>query len=265
MVAAQKLDLLKAVIARKGPMIISYSGGVDSSLLAAVAKEVLGDQTACVLLDSPVVPRTAIEQADRIARDLGLRLEIVQVPVMEDREFRKNPPDRCYFCKKISAQLLREKANEFRITCIADGTNISDLGENRPGLTAGSEEGIVHPFIEAGITKEDIRYIAHEYGYDFWNKPSAACLSSRVPYGEEITPEKLRMIEEAENFLSEKGFTQFRVRMSGRMARIEVLPDEFPGLIGIRKEVTKRLKEIGFSYVALDLEGYRSGSMDEVL
>jgi len=246
-------------------MLVAFSGGVDSTLLAVLAKEVLGNSTACVLLDSPVVPRAAVEQARQIAYEQGLNLNIIQVPVMEHEEFRKNPANRCYYCKKISAAYLKQQAEELGLACIADGINVSDMAEHRPGLIASTEEGIIHPFIESGITKRDIREIARESGLSVWQKPSAACLSSRIPYGEEITREKLLMIEEAEAFLADQGFGQLRVRLHGSIAQVELLKEEMGKILGMQPAVVKKLKSIGFSYVTLDLEGYRSGSMDEVL
>jgi uncharacterized protein len=261
----EKTQALKETIASRGSMLVSFSGGVDSTLLAVLAKEVLGKNAACVLLDSQVVPRTAVEQARRIARELGLDLDIISVPLMEHKEFRKNPADRCYYCKKISVPYLRQRAEERGFACIADGINVSDTGEHRPGLSASTEEGIIHPFIESGITKQDIREIAREYGLSIWQKPSAACLSSRISYGEEITHEKLRRVEEAEAFLAGQGFRQLRVRLHGTSARIEVHKEEMEKIMNMRPAVVKKLKSIGFTYVTLDLEGYRSGSMDEVL
>lgn len=204
-------------------------------------------------------------QAQKIAGDYGLLLDIIHVLHMDHDEFRKNSPDRCYYCKKISAHYLKQWAGELGFACIADGINVSDTYEHRPGLAASSEEGIVHPFIEAGITKQDIRDIARECGLPIWQKPSAACLSSRIPYGEKITFDKLRMIEKAEAFLSAQGFSQLRVRVHGRVARIEVLREDLQKILSIQEEIVKTLKAIGFSYITLDLEGYRSGSMDEVL
>jgi uncharacterized protein len=262
---AGKKQILELKICERGSMLVAFSGGVDSTLLAVLAKEILGDKSRCVLLDSPVVPRKAVEQAQKIATDYGLLLDIIHVSLMDHEEFRKNSPHRCYYCKKISAQYLKERAGDLVFACIADGINVSDTHEHRPGLTASDEEGIVHPFIEAGITKQDIRDIARECGLPVWQKPSAACLSSRIPYGEEITLEKLKMIEKAEAFLSARGFSQLRVRLHGPVARIEVLQEDFPKIPAIQKDIVKTLRSIGFLYITLDLEGYRSGSMDEVL
>lgn len=261
----EKTQTLKEIIASKGSMLVSYSGGVDSALLAVLATEVLGSNARCILLDSQVVPRAAIEEAQQIAQDYHLSLEIIPVPVMDDERFKKNPAERCYWCKKNSAEVLKWQKEILHFACIADGINVSDKGEHRPGLVASTEEGIIHPFLEASITKADIREIAQSFGLQFWNKPSAACLSSRIPYGDEITPHKLSMIEEAEAFLHLNGFSQCRVRMHGSIARLEITNDDLPELLSIRDCLVKTFKSIGFTYVTLDLEGYRSGSTDEVL
>lgn len=262
---SSKYEHLKQNLAKKGSMVIAFSGGVDSSLLAVLATEILGDRCRCILLDSQVVPRTAIHEAECIAETYGLVLEILPVPVMDDIRFIKNPDNRCYFCKKNSSKVLKRRAEELGFACIADGINVTDTGEHRPGLIAGNEEGIVHPFIETGITKAEIRAIALHRSFSFWDKPSAACLSSRIPYGDEITRKKLIMIEAAEDFLHISGFRQVRVRTYGTIARIEIMKEDMQVLLSLQEEVIKSLKAIGFSYITVDLEGYRSGSMDEIL
>ena len=262
---AEKIQALKRVIASKGSMLVSFSGGVDSALLAVLAKEVLGNNTRCVLLDSPIVPRAAIDEAQQIAKESSLNIEIIPFHIMDDERFSKNPADRCYWCRKKSAQVLKWRKEGLHFACIADGVNVSDTEEHRPGVAASSEEGIVHPFLEAGITKSDIRAIAQNMGLKFWNKPQDACLSSRIPYGDGITIAKLAMIEKGEEFLHASGFTPCRVRMHKNIARIEVVPDDVSKLLAIQECLVKTFKKIGFTYITLDLEGFRSGSMDEVL
>jgi uncharacterized protein len=265
MTARTKEEDLRKIIAGHGPMLVAYSGGVDSTLLAAVAREVLKERTRCVLLDSPVVPRAAVEQAREIARGLGLCLDIIEVPLMSNAEFRMNPADRCYHCRKISAVYLRQRAAELGLACIADGINLSDTGEHRPGLRASTEEGIMHPFIEAGIAKQDIRDIARDRELPVWQKPSAACLASRIPYGDAITASKLQRIEDAETYLAGLGIGQLRVRLHGNLARIELHKEDVGKILEQQSAVVRHLRSLGFAYVTLDLEGYRSGSMDEVL
>jgi len=265
MTARTKHEELRKIIAVHGPMLVAYSGGVDSTLLAAVARDVLGDKSRSVLLDSPVVPRAAVAEAKTIAGELGLGLDIIEVPHMEHAEFCNNPADRCYYCRKISAGYLRQRAAELGLACIADGINVSDTGEHRPGFRASTEEGIVHPFIETGITKQDIRDIARMLNLPVWQKPSSACLSSRIPYGDRITAEKIRMIEEAEEYLAGLGIGQVRVRLHGNLARIEVHKEDRKKILEQQPDITEKFRSLGFAYVTIDLEGYRSGSMDEVL
>ena len=265
MSASGKRQALMDNIREHSPMLVAFSGGVDSTLLAALARDALEEKSRCVLLDSPVVPRAAVEEAKKIAADLGLALDIIAVPHLENDDFCSNPENRCYHCRKISAAYLKQRAAELGLTCIADGINISDTREHRPGLTASTEEGIVHPFIETGCTKQDIRDIARECGLPVWQKPSAACLASRIPYGDAITGENLRMIEDAEEFLAGCGFGQLRVRLHGNIARIEVHKEDMGRILEEKDAVAAHLRSLGFSYVTLDLEGYRTGSMDEVL
>ena len=256
---------LKESIAKKGKLVLAFSGGVDSSLLAKVAHDVLGDNALAVILDTETMPRSELGYALDLAKSLGLNCLVAKYSVLGDAQFTCNPATRCYICKKEAARKLRDVAQAQGIGCIADGVNLSDYRDYRPGIKACNEEGIWHPFVEAGITKDDIRAQAREMGLPFWDKPSSACLSSRIPYGERITEDNLRMVEEAEEFLKSRGFGQLRVRAHDRTARIELTDQDMEKALGIRHEISGKLKEIGFKYITLDLEGFRSGSMNEVL
>ncbi|HWQ64190.1 MAG TPA: ATP-dependent sacrificial sulfur transferase LarE [Methanospirillum sp.] len=261
-----KLSRLEEIIKEQAPILIAYSGGVDSTLLAAVSQETLGSEKVyCVLVDGSEVPRRGVAEAISYASTLGLNLEILKGESLSQDLKQINPSDRCRHCKTGTYTTLAEAATRHGCKSIADGANISDLGEHRPGIDAFSSCGVIHPFIMAEITKQDIREIAHQKGLPFWDKPSSACLYSRIPYGDEITDKKLQMIEESEEILKNFGFNQVRVRHHGNIARIEVLPDDMVKIFGLREEIEKNIRNIGFSYVALDLRGYRSGSMDEVL
>lgn len=262
---AEKLDRLKEVLEEDQRILIAFSGGLDSSFLAGVAAEVLGDGALLVTLDSEAIPRSELLEAEKIARSLGLRHRIVGYRILESEDIAKNPPERCALCKRGIAKALKEIAEEEGIGRVADGVNLSDYGDYRPGIRACDEEGIIHPLAGAGLTKPDIRDLAKEMDLPFWDKPSMACLASRIPYGERITPDKLRMVEEAEEFLMGRGFRTVRVRVSGRTARIEVEEGDLDRILGMREEVAKELRRIGFLYICLDLEGYRTGSTNEAL
>ena len=261
----EKLDRLRSIISGKNRLLIAFSGGVDSSLLAKVAYDLLGDAALAVTLDTVTLPRSELEAACEIASDIGIPHRVACFSEIEDEEFVRNTPDRCYFCKRKSAKFLKGIASEESIETVAYGVNISDFGEHRPGIKACNEEGIWHPFVEASLTKSDVREISKDLGLPSWDKPSTACLSSRIPYGENITIEKLKMIEDAEEILRSFGFLQSRVRLHGNIARIEVLQDDMEDLISLGLQITTYFKDIGFGYVSMDLKGYRSGSMDEVL
>ncbi len=260
-----KLEDLKKSIAEKGKLLVAYSGGVDSSLLAAVAHDALGGNALAVILDSKLMPRSELLSAREMARSLGLNYRVAEFPILKEEQFCSNSVTRCYICKKKSAAILKSIAKEEGISSIADGVNLSDYGNYRPGIAACDEEGIWHPFVDAAITKEDIRSLAHNLGLAVWNKPSGACLASRIPYGQPITQESLRIVEEAEKYLKSLGFLQLLVRSHRRLARIEVPKRDMARAMNCRDEIAKTLKAIGFDYVSLDLEGFRSGSMDEDL
>ncbi len=259
----ERMEQLRRRISGCDQLVVSFSGGVDSGLLAALGKEILGDNVQVVFIDSPLVPRSAVSEAREMAGLLGIPLGIITVPFPGEIVSR-NLPDRCYHCKKSFSELLRAWADEQGISCIADGVTESDRSEYRPGTRAATEEGIIHPFLEARITKPEIRQLARERGLPFWDKPSSACLASRIPYGEALTRENLHMVEEAEAGLAEAGFAGSRVRNHGGIARIEVPEADIPRLVAARETIVALVKEAGFSYVTLDLMGYRSGSMDEV-
>lgn len=220
---SDKLADIRRKIAEKETILVAYSGGVDSSLLAKIAWDVLGENSLCIILDSVTLPRSELRYAEELARSLGLNYEVAKCRSLADEEFVQNPPNRCYHCKKASFTMLKSIATERGIACIADGMNLSDYDDYRPGIVACEEMGVWHPFVDAGISKEDIREIAKNMDLSFWNKPSSACLSSRIPYGEKITVENLKMAELAEDFLKGLGFWQVRVRTHGKLARIELL------------------------------------------
>ena len=261
----EKLEYLKKKIREKGCLLVSFSGGVDSSLLAKVAHDVLGKNALSIILDSETMPRSELRLANEMAKTLGLNYMVAKFSILTDEKFIENPATRCYICKKKSACILSQIADQKGIGCIADGVNLSDYKDFRPGVKACDEEGIWHPFVDAEMTKEDIRTLAQSQGLANWNKPSSACLSSRIPYGEKITGKNLRMVEDAEDYLKSQGFIQLRVRAHGQMARIELQKPDMCRALNCHDEITKRLKDIGFRYVTLDLEGFRSGSMNEVL
>ena len=261
-----KLTTLQGIITKNSPLLIAYSGGVDSSLLAAIALETLGpDRMQCILVDGPELPRNGLKDALETAKYLNLPLEVVDGESLSEKLKQENPHDRCRHCKLGTFAILEAAAAKYSSLVIADGANASDLTEHRPGIDAFTSCGVIHPYIMASISKPEIREIARMKGLPFWNKPSAACLYSRIPYGEEITDQKLAMVEQGENLLNSLGFSQIRVRHHGKIARIEISPEEFSKIIPFAKNIDEEFRRLGFAYSTLDLRGYRSGSMDEVL
>lgn len=261
----QKLEKLKTILRDLESVVIGYSGGVDSTFLAKVATDVLGDKALSVAAISETYPRHEREEAVEFAHTLGLHYESVETTELDNPNYRENNPDRCYHCKRELVSSLKRIAEERGFRAVVFGTNLDDLGDYRPGQKAAKEGGACNPLVDAGMTKDDIRILSQRLNIPTWNKPSFACLASRLPYGEGITKEKLEKVDRAEQVLREHRFRQFRVRHHENLARIEVTPDEMQRLLDLRDEIVKRLREIGYNYVAMDLMGYRTGSMNEIL
>jgi uncharacterized protein len=258
-----KLEKLKQTVASYGKLCIAYSGGVDSSFLVHVAWQVLGDNALAVLIDSPVLARRDKAAATEILEKLGIRYEIIEENPFESTDFAANSRMRCYFCKRNNYTLISEVARQHGITYIADGQNADDaLSPHRPGMKAGREMGVVSPLAVCGLTKDDIRKYSKLLGVTTWNKPANACLSSRIPYGTAITKERLATVEAAEETLRRRGMEGCRVRWHGNIARIEA-PDEYFDRLFHMREIVEEIKSLGFTYITLDLEGFRSGSMNE--
>lgn len=262
-----KYQKLLASLKEKGAVLVAFSGGVDSSLLLAAARAALGDAVLAVTATLPTFPSRDLDSARATAAQLGVRWITLEGGDLDDPHFRANPSDRCYFCKKKLFSLLLEQARAEGIPCVIEGTNADDLADFRPGIVALRELGIRSPFIELDIGKQDIRLLARRLGLANWDRPSSACLASRIPYGEEITRERLERIGKSEASLLRLGFRQVRVRDHGSLARLELVAADLERLFAsdLRAHVVQLCKQAGYLYVTLDLQGYRTGSMNESL
>lgn len=264
----QKYEQLKEIIRGYGSVAVAYSSGVDSTFLLSTAVEVLGrDHAIAITASSCFFPEREQQDALVFCKERHIRHIIASLDVLAVDGIAQNPPNRCYLCKKEVFKKIFRIAGENGMNVVAEGSNMDDMGDYRPGMAAVAELGIKSPLKEAGLYKADIRQLSKELGLPTWNKPSYACLASRFVYGETISEDKLLMVDKAEEMLQEMGFTQMRVRIHGDMARIELLPEEMPRIMepAVREQVYTKLHEYGFSYVSLDLRGFRSGSMNEIL
>lgn len=263
----RKLKALKVYLKELKSVVVAFSSGVDSTFLLHIAHEVLGDNVIAVTASSCSFPKRELEEAKVFCKTEGIRHIICETDELNLEGFAQNPKNRCYLCKRELLKRIQKIAVENQMEHVIEGSNQDDNGDYRPGLQAVAELDIKSPLRHVRLTKEEIRFLSKEFGLPTWKKPSFACLASRFVYGETITREKLSMVDQAEQLLLSMGFYQVRVRIHGKMARIEVLPGEFEKLMetDIRNEVITKFEEFGFTYVTLDMKGYRTGSMNETL
>jgi uncharacterized protein len=264
----RKLTRLERLVGRCGSALVAFSGGVDSTFLLAVARRALGERVIAATVSFPAVPAAEVREARAMARRLGARHVVVKADdILKLRGFAANPPDRCYHCKRAILSKLSAVARERGMACVVEASNTDDMRDYRPGRRAVEELGVRSPLVEAGISKNDIRTLSRALGLPTWSKPSAACLASRIPYGKRITRARLSRIEKGEAFLASLGFVVNRLRDHGEIARIEITDEDARRLLdaAMRRRIVRRLKALGFRYVTFDLEGYRTGSMNEAL
>ena len=262
----QKYQRLQDILTQFGSVAVAFSGGVDSTFLLYVAHATLGDNALAVTAVTAALPQRERQSAEDICAQLGVRRLVYPLDVLALPAFQTNPPDRCYHCKKALFQGMLTLAQEAGFLTLVDGSNVDDTGDYRPGMRALAELGIQSPLLTAGLTKGDIRALSHRFHLPTWNQPSAACLASRIPYGEAITVEKLALVEQAEQFLTGLGLTGLRVRLhGGNLARIEVPPEQLDVVLTHRTEIVRALTGLGCTYVTVDLAGYRMGSLNETL
>ena len=262
----KRLTLVNNLIQMES-VIVAYSGGVDSAFLAAIANEVLGDKAIAVTAVSPSLAPSELEEAKTLASELGLNFMTLNTKEVEREDYQANNPDRCFFCKDELYSHLIRYAEEEGYKFVLNDTNKDDLGDYRPGIEAAKQYGVLSPMVDVNLTKEEIRLLSKDMDLNTWDKPAQACLSSRIPYGTTVTVEALTKIAKAEHFLRTKGFKQLRVRHHDTIARIEMEPTDFQDLISepLRTEITEAFKDFGYSYVTLDMDGFRSGSLNEIL
>jgi len=260
----EKYDRLRALFVEMGSVLIGFSGGVDSTLIAKAAYDALGDRALAVTGISPSLMVEEANECPKIAAHIGIPYLEIRTEEMDDPNYVSNPVNRCYFCKSELWDKLTPIAHERGYAAVVDGSNVDDLGEFRPGMDAGKERDVRSPLQEAGLTKADIRALSGALGLPTWNKPSHPCLSSRIPHGSFITIEKLDQVGQAEAYLHVLGFRGFRVRHHGEIARLELQPGDFPKLMDRRAEIVDALTDIGFRFVTLDLAGFKSGSLNPV-